>query len=267
MCKFNLECQDIEGKCTCSANPPCKSNNISSGIVCPQPMRVPKPSLPSNYVMQILQQQSAIIRMLTEQNDLTNKKLGCLLKKLERVGQSETNLTVVDLPDESTSSKTLLSTLCGNAVDFHYVIKMTSEIPSPVFKERAFGLEAQIVDMKGNSVTLAKSVHFKILLFTSENPPKLLSINTSGDKIMRGSVETDTKSKLSYNKIVIKEVTSHFRNGCFFLVVSPLDTPEIKPLIIDNLVVKARKVNPDGNPRKKLKSEPESNTSLVSDIN
>jgi hypothetical protein len=54
---------------------------------------------------------------------------------------------------------------------------------------------------------------------------------------------------------VIKEVTSHFRNGCFFLVVMP-SIPDIEPLIIENLVIKARKMTKEPRLRKKAKVEP-----------
>ncbi|CAG9315568.1 unnamed protein product [Blepharisma stoltei] len=255
MCKFNVECKEGEGTCCCPENAPCKGFTPVQGIVCPQPMRLPKTSMPPNCLVHILQQQSTIIRMLAEQNEVTNKKLACVLAKLESLGPKDTGLPLVELPEESTSSRSLLSTLCGSTAEFQYSIKLTSEIPSPVFKERAFTLTAQIVDLQGNEVQLADHVQFKIMLFTSENPPKVLTINTSGDKIMRGTVEVESSSQIVFSKIVIKEVTSHFRNGCFFLVVNPVGMPSIKPLIIDNLVIKARKVNPEGNPRKKIKTE------------
>lgn len=64
----------------------------------------------------------------------------------------------------------------------------------------------------------------------------------------------------SFEKIQIKEVTSHFRKGYVFLVVYPkmptfgnissgsiqqnfVDFTTIKPLIIEKVVVKAKKIN------------------------
>jgi hypothetical protein len=86
----------------------------------------------------------------------------------------------------------------------------------PVYKERAFELEASIVDQSRRPVPLIEPCEFKILLFTTEVPPKVMKINTNGDKIMRGTTEisvTVNSSKVHFRKIVIKEVTSHFRNG------------------------------------------------------
>eukprot|EP00358_Blepharisma_japonicum_P005294 CAMPEP_0202945816 /NCGR_PEP_ID=MMETSP1395-20130829/7321_1 /ASSEMBLY_ACC=CAM_ASM_000871 /TAXON_ID=5961 /ORGANISM="Blepharisma japonicum, Strain Stock R1072" /LENGTH=97 /DNA_ID=CAMNT_0049646079 /DNA_START=463 /DNA_END=756 /DNA_ORIENTATION=+ len=88
------------------------------------------------------------------------------------------------------------------------------------------------------------------MLFTTERPAKLLINNTSGDKVMRGTTEVEADSLITFNNVVIKEVTSHFRHGCVFLVVAPIDASYIQPLIIGNVVIKARKVMTEGNPRK-----------------
>mmetsp|Transcript_8643 Transcript_8643/g.8620 ORF Transcript_8643/g.8620 Transcript_8643/m.8620 type:complete len:86 (+) Transcript_8643:493-750(+) len=82
-----------------------------------------------------------------------------------------------------------------------------------------------------------------------------METTTNGDKIMRGTVDIESDGILNYKKIVIKEVTSHYRHGSFFLVVAPKEAPYIKPLIIENLVVKARKVGLDAKPRKRQKIE------------
>mmetsp|Transcript_8679 Transcript_8679/g.8680 ORF Transcript_8679/g.8680 Transcript_8679/m.8680 type:complete len:113 (+) Transcript_8679:450-788(+) len=109
--------------------------------------------------------------------------------------------------------------------------------------------------MEGNKVKLSTPVHFKILLFSNENPPKLMEKTANGDKIMRGMVEVEADELVNYQKVVIKEVTSHYRQGCFFLAIVPKHADYIKPLIIKDLVVKARKVGIDCQPRKKHKVE------------
>jgi hypothetical protein len=60
---------------------------------------------------------------------------------------------------------------------------------------------------------------------------------------MRGTLDAEGDSTIVFRKVIIKEVTSHFRNGVLFLVVLAQDTNKIQPLIIDNLVIKARKVS------------------------
>lgn len=41
--------------------------------------------------------------------------------------------------------------------------------------------------------------------------------------------------------VKIKEVTSHLPNSCIAIVFSAVNNPEIKPLIIENVVVKAKR--------------------------
>lgn len=38
---------------------------------------------------------------------------------------------------------------------------------------------------------------------------------------MRGTVEADSDGYIVFKKVVVKEVSSHFRNGCFYLVIVP----------------------------------------------
>lgn len=77
---------------------------------------------------------------------------------------------------------------------------------------------------------------------------------------MKGFIEKDlTNGSATFEKIQIKEVTSHFRNGWIFFVVYPkvtnanpnnmlmgasgqfINSQKIKPLILEKVVVKAKK--------------------------
>jgi hypothetical protein len=130
-------------------------------------------------------------------------------------------------------------------------------IPEPVFKERAFEIKAALEDADGNRVALADHCKFKILLFTSEDTPRNLKITTSGDKIMRGTVSVflnPGEREVVFPRVVIKEVTSHFRNSCFFGVLMP-SVPYIKPLVLQNLVIKARTTKSEPGLKKKRKIE------------
>jgi len=78
---------------------------------------------------------------------------------------------------------------------------------------------------------------------------------------LKGNIEKDlVNGYCSFEKIQIKEVTSHFRKGYVFLVIYPkmptfgnissgtiqqnfVDFTTIKPLIIEKVVVKAKKIN------------------------
>ena len=80
-----------------------------------------------------------------------------------------------------------------------------------------------------------------------------------GNKILKGFIDKDlVNGSVTFDKVQIKEVTSHFRNGWVFLVVYPklsgntanhilgggnLAVPggKIKPLVLEKVVVKAKK--------------------------
>lgn len=81
-----------------------------------------------------------------------------------------------------------------------------------------------------------------------------------GNKILKGFIDKDlVNGTASFEKIQIKEVTSHFRNGWVFLVVYPkvnknpnnnillsgnglvINGQKVKPLILEKVIVKAKK--------------------------
>lgn len=254
MCRFNTECEVQDGSCNCMKKRT-SAFKVNPDLACPRPTQ----PLQNNFyfpLFRLLQQQSEAIKLLSEQGKTVIEKLSSISNQLQHLNSTQDGSSPVIVPyEEVTSSSRLCEILCGQNTEFQYFLKLISEVPSPAYKERAFPLLAQIVDKDGNNATLPSSVFFKILLFTTESPPKLMKTNTGGDKIMRGTVEIETTSALLFRKIVIKEVTSHFRNGCFFLVIMPKQASHIKPLIIENFIIKARKVNAQSLPLKKVKKE------------
>ena len=80
-----------------------------------------------------------------------------------------------------------------------------------------------------------------------------------GNKILKGFTEKDlVYGSASFEKIQIREVTSHFRNGWIFFVVYPkinsggnmitmngnanfISCQKIRPLILEKVIVKAKK--------------------------
>lgn len=80
-----------------------------------------------------------------------------------------------------------------------------------------------------------------------------------GNKILKGFIEKDlVYGSVAFEKIQIKEVTSHFRSGWVFFVVYPklsasanmitfdnnanfINSQKIKPLVLEKVVVKAKK--------------------------
>lgn len=260
MCKFNSECISNDGQCSCEGKSEQYTSNHSNGrMECGQ---LPNPLLPSqNLIFSIyrtLQKSADLVKIISEQTRAAAGKLDRIINKLDGLPYctSEARLDNIFIPSgEFTSSQRLQDILCKGKIDFRYRIKLASSIPEPAYKERAFEIIAVITDLEGNQAVIPKPTTFKVLLFTTESPPKLLRLNTSGDKIMRGIIEQESSSEIHFSKVVIKEVTSHFRNGCVLLVIASTEETDIQPLIVESFVVKARKMNGENETRKKLKYE------------
>lgn len=243
MCNFNIACASGEGTCECG-----KTRGFTE-IIKPVPIPVCAPN-EANYLttlFRIILQQNEMIKNIADQTK-------AVLDRLSNISENQhTSASVTN--EEVTTSSQLQKIICGQDYDCQYSLNLISEMPNPAYKERSFSLLLQIVDKNGEKVILPESLNFKVMLFTTENPPKVMKINTSGDKVLKGTVEAQGNSTIFFRKIAIKEVTSHFRNGCFFFVVTTKDTNTIRPLIVENFVVKARKINTEALPKKKAKIE------------
>ncbi|OMJ65993.1 hypothetical protein SteCoe_37318 [Stentor coeruleus] len=203
---------------------------------------------------------ASLFKMLLQQNELVKSLVQDTKAALEKI----TDLTIkkpkeashepLASSEETITPSVLLRFLTGDNRKFTHKIELEDELPSPAYKERTFSVLANIVDMNGNKVQLADCVKFKIMLYTADSPPKMLNLNTSGDKIMRGTLEVEGSSSIFFKKVIVKEVTSHFRNGCFFFVIVPEGADYIKPLIAEDFVIKARKITSDC-PKKKQKTQ------------
>jgi hypothetical protein len=104
----------------------------------------------------------------------------------------------------------------------------------------------------------SNKIPLSLALYSSENPPKFIEKNTAGNKILKGYIEQSLHQGICrFEKIQIREVTSHFRNGWVFIVIIPCMTPlgsalssadsyidytKIEPLVLDKVVVKAKKL-------------------------
>ena len=135
-----------------------------------------------------------------------------------------------------------------------YFLVLNEEIPNPAYRERAFSIEIEIIDRDGGRVALTNNETFRLKIFTNDKPPVVLENNTNGDKIIRGNVRVEGTSKICFKKIFINEVTSKYRNGDVFLVVVPDNFSVIRPLVIPNFVIKAKKTA-SGNISKRLHLE------------
>lgn len=124
-------------------------------------------------------------------------------------------------------------------------------------------MELELYDLNtGLPLYNHSQLFLRICIYSSENPPIEIKFNTAGNKIIKGDDYIEVKDgKARFNKLQIKEVSSHFRNGWIFLVVLPkakedfcdlptsndgdnntlnIEPEDIKPLIFENVKVKAK---------------------------
>jgi len=226
-----------------------------------------------------LYNQNKMLVELNEKNELVQDTLACLISEITALknvvnNSSQEKSTIMNpnikstshshqpiaSANESITSDDLLAFLYGDKSDFEYQIVLNYELPLPLYRERNFEFTVNIIDKNGKLVENSNKIPLTLSIYTCENPPKYIDSNTAGNKIFKGFTEKDlVKGSASFEKIQIKEVTSHFRNGWIFLVIHPKITtnassnvylgregvfvqPEkIKPLVLEKVIVKAKK--------------------------
>jgi len=212
---------------------------------------------------------------LKEKNELVQDTLACLinevnsLKQVVRQNNSDKPLNkleqmslmphMVESSREIATTETLMHMLYGNKQDFQYQLIFKNELPLPLYRERNFKFSVMLTDREGNPVKNSNRIPLTLAIYTSENPPKFVDVNTAGNKILKGMIDKDlVDGVVTFDKIQIKEVTSHFRNGWVFFVVYPktsmtlnpliggansliVNSNQIKPIVVERVVVKAKR--------------------------
>lgn len=225
-------------------------------------------------ILGLLCTQNKMLVDLKEKNEMMQDTLGCLINELtslksiikqnaqEKVAVPANPLVMHQIIGNSTESVTvdnLMTYLYGPNPEFQYNIVLKSELSLPLYRERNFKFTVLLTDNNGNAVENTNRIPLTIGIYSSENPPKYIDSNTAGNKILKGFIEKDLiNGTASFEKIQIKEVTSHFRNGWIFFVVYPkcvntsnnilmtgneniINAAKIKPLILEKVIVKAKK--------------------------
>jgi len=161
---------------------------------------------------------------------------------------------------ETSTTDGLINFLYGGPKDFQYQLIFKNELPLPLYRERNFKFTVLLTDKEGNIVKNANRIPLTLAIYTSENPPKFIDVNTAGNKVLKGMIDRDLVDGVArFDKIQINEVTSHFRNGWVFFVVYPkksgvalnnfvggngmaaINYQQVKPLVMEKIVVKAKR--------------------------
>ncbi|OMJ92077.1 hypothetical protein SteCoe_5283 [Stentor coeruleus] len=243
MCNFNPSCQVLDGNCKCYQSL-AMINNVAYSS--------------QGYFMQPLTMLH-IINSVSNLNSLLEGTLAKIRELNQKLFSNQVEFPLVsktpaaECPFSAASKDSLLYHLYGSVNTFSYTITLCDDIPKPAYKDRCFNIHARILDSRNNYASLPNSVIFKLKMYTQEDPPKLIETNMSGDLAIRGNIKVESASVILFKKVAVCEVSSHFRNGSVFFVILPEGNSSIKPYIIEDFVVRARK--PDASqPEKKKKS-------------
>lgn len=181
--------------------------------------------------------QSQNLQKIAEKNKLLLSSIDILSSGISKTSQQGDPILPIDSPMNSTLSEILRDD--KNT----YSIILLGSFPSNILKEKGFKLSIGLIDANNNRVQIPNDFKFKVELFTTDTPSKLLESNIHGKKILRGSLLAFTADNwtVNFNNIVINEVSSHYRNDCLKMVIKIIGTHIVKPLVINNLSVRARK--------------------------
>lgn len=225
MCGTNPLCKILDGSCFCSQH-------------------VVFQSFPPNPLV--------LVSALHSQRSL----LEDILQSLHYIGQNI--LTINSLVPSSSGQSTcelsspghILASL-GKSLSYPYKLSIINSPPNILYKDRNFSLKFAIVDNNNESVTIPNTERFRLGIFTVDYPPTELVGNTAGERILKGNFEAYGCGEVEFRKVCITEVSSHYRNSVFYLAVVAESNSLVKPLVISDLVVKARKIS--DKPSKQLK--------------
>lgn len=160
------------------------------------------------------------------------------------------------------SSIQLFQHLCGSYNKFPYELVLDNEIPHPIFRERNIKFKISLIHAIDRKPVLDHSkIVLQITLHTWQIPSNIITRNKIGNRVIQGEIECELRNgEAIFDKLQINEVTSKFINGSVAILISPkrpnnygtsLDVLEkekesmtcddIKPLMIDKVVVKSKK--------------------------
>jgi len=190
-------------------------------------------------------------------------------KKVNSIGATSSQIlpqTVVYNSNISSTPDMLVNYLYNNTQDFEYNLILKADLSLPLYRGRNFGMEVLLTDRNGIPVKNPMRIPLVVSIYTSENPPQHIEINNSGNKVLKGTVEKYLVNGIAYfEKVQIIEVTSHLRNGWIFLMIQPknahnilgsnnsealagnIDIRKIRPLIVDKVIVKAKRLKEKDN--------------------
>lgn len=199
---------------------PCNHSDCQSP--CEPPCGQSVPTIPSSLLASTLDEVNQLLCQVAEQNFVLQNHVQILKKYFAK--SHSTGCVRMEPP----------------IVKGH--LELAVPAPSQVFKEKGFPLTVRVMSAPGVPCMIS-GLHFRVQLYSDDSPPTKVTVNISGKKVLRGSIDaySDNEGVVHFPNIVINEVSSHYLNNCFSLVVSQSGEQHVQAFVLPRLIVKARK--------------------------
>ena len=158
---MNMLCQVTDGTCSCSKILP--SSNIS------------------------LLQMSQLMSMIYQQNTYLLSIKSDLQKAMDQADYLSSARKNPEVPSDKVPTLDIVDYICKPGA-YKYQLTFDDKLIFPLYKERNFSLNLSISDFLGNKIKLCNPEKFHLSLYTTENPPKPVTHNTSGSNVLRGNI-------------------------------------------------------------------------------
>ncbi|CAD8091395.1 unnamed protein product [Paramecium primaurelia] len=186
---------------------------------------------------QINNQNEQIQLMYTEKQ----KTLEKLQKQLEKMNQ------VISRMYDKQPQQTLNQIQILRNQQYKYELQMEEDLELPCYRNRIFQIKLKLVQNERTIVNV-NNLLVELQIWTYDKIPKKLTHNNKHQSIFKGCQQT--------------EVSSHFPKGTFMMIILPIDDGAvigeeskfiikkewIKPLIINDVSIKAKKFSDRHNP-------------------
>lgn len=152
--------------------------------------------------------------------------------------------------DSEPSIQDVRNVISKEVLDYDYKLSLIDSLPVPICKGKYISLAVEVSPIILES-SLTGTLSVSISLYTSDLPPALITHTVTGRSILKGNSSTmvvyDSKLRkyIARFRIQIREVSSRFRNGWIFMVLSGTKDETnshsvVRPLVMKRIIVKAK---------------------------
>ena len=203
----------------------------------------------SHRVLSCLFIQNGLFSQVATQTSGIQEQLNSLENNLSALWPVKDRILAKRIPNK----QTLSTYLHPSVTSFELSLELHGVVPNPVCKGKYFSFEVRL-QTQGVSLPTSEEIQVRAAISSADTVPQQLTVNMRGQPLFKGGVQTtvrfDPNERVhkGHFKVLITEVTSHFRNGWVFLVVTADEGGEflartgysVKPLVVEHLVSKAK---------------------------